>query len=327
MGVAVADGLVPAVSRSYISKDAAALRGFESDQGGDFNLLKHPKLEGVQFTNEIGSQLPDDSSSLFDFSSLQQNLSSDQHPVRSNETAHILERVIQPEDLSLCYLDPQGNIQGPFLGIDIIAWFEQGFFGTNLPVRLSDAPDGSPFKELGEVMPHLKTKCDPASQNNLNDVVGGLEEDISGPASAPDYEDSAILNAQHWASRKFEAASGVSAQSRFPNPVYNSEVQYCENQSFKDFVAEDEGVFCGLFLLLVLLLICLYCHFNCFSFCSIQKSSFLEGLKVAMITCHGLQLKFMVHFQTLPTILLFQMNLQRLTCLIIKTISCILLAL
>ncbi|XP_015865878.2 uncharacterized protein LOC107403501 isoform X2 [Ziziphus jujuba] len=247
----VTDGLVPAVSKSYhntavdvagLGNDVDELRGFEDHRVGDFDLLKHPKLEGVQFTTEIGSQLPDDSSSLFDFSSLQQDWIGDQHHVKSNEDAHVLERVIPPEELSLCYLDPQGNIQGPFLGIDIIAWFEQGFFGTDLQVRLSDVPDGSPFKELGDVMPHLKSKCDPASRNNLSDVVGSLEEDISAPASAREYEGSAILNNQHWVSCGSEAASSVGVQSRIPDHGYNSGVQYQENQSFQDFVAEDEEI-------------------------------------------------------------------------------------
>lgn len=61
-----------------------------------------------------------------------------------------------PEELNLFYLDPQGNIQGPFLGLDIISWFEQGFFGTDLPVCLLGAPEGMPFLPLGDVMPHLK---------------------------------------------------------------------------------------------------------------------------------------------------------------------------
>lgn len=63
-----------------------------------------------------------------------------------------------PEDLSLVYTDPQGEIQGPFCGADIIGWFEAGFFGIDLPVRLADAPDGAPFIALGSMMPQLKPK-------------------------------------------------------------------------------------------------------------------------------------------------------------------------
>ena len=63
---------------------------------------------------------------------------------------------VSPEDLCLLYTDPQGEIQGPFLGVDIIGWFEAGFFGLELPVRLMDAPEGTPFVPLENIMPHLK---------------------------------------------------------------------------------------------------------------------------------------------------------------------------
>ncbi|KAL3676449.1 hypothetical protein R1sor_026397 [Riccia sorocarpa] len=67
-------------------------------------------------------------------------------------------RFVPPEELSLYYTDPQGEMQGPFLGSDIIDWFEAGFFGLDLPVRLADAPSTAPFTSLGNVMPHLKPK-------------------------------------------------------------------------------------------------------------------------------------------------------------------------
>lgn len=70
-----------------------------------------------------------------------------------------LSRLVPPDELSLYYCDPQGDLQGPFMGADIISWFEAGFFGTDLPVRLADAPDGSQFVPLGNVMPHLKPKA------------------------------------------------------------------------------------------------------------------------------------------------------------------------
>ncbi|KAM2991833.1 hypothetical protein FF2_044129 [Malus domestica] len=130
----------------------------------------------------------------------EQTASSDHQYLKSNEDAQLLERIVTPEDMSLCYLDPQGNIQGPFLGIDIIAWFEQGFFGIDLPVRSFDAPNGSLFQELGEVMPHLKTKSGPVYNSSLPtqleplDAVGGSLEERT---SAPNYDGgSAILNNQ-----------------------------------------------------------------------------------------------------------------------------------
>ncbi|XP_028109042.1 uncharacterized protein LOC114307823 [Camellia sinensis] len=66
-----------------------------------------------------------------------------------------------PEDLLLYYKDPQGEIQGPFAGSDIIGWFEAGYFGIDLLVRVANAPHDLPFSLLGDVMPHLRAKSRP----------------------------------------------------------------------------------------------------------------------------------------------------------------------
>lgn len=60
-----------------------------------------------------------------------------------------------PEDLHLYYKTPQGKIQGPFTSSDLIAWFEAGYFGIELQVRLANALDNAPFSLFGDVMPHL----------------------------------------------------------------------------------------------------------------------------------------------------------------------------
>ncbi|XP_019415112.1 PREDICTED: uncharacterized protein LOC109326765 isoform X1 [Lupinus angustifolius] len=64
-----------------------------------------------------------------------------------------------PEELSFFYKDPRGLIQGPFKGIDIIGWFEAGYFGIDLPVRLENAAADSPWLQLGDAMPHLRAKA------------------------------------------------------------------------------------------------------------------------------------------------------------------------
>lgn len=66
-----------------------------------------------------------------------------------------------PEELSLFYKDPNGQIQGPFKGIDIIGWFEAGYFGIDLPVRLENSAADSPWLSLGDAMPHLRAKARP----------------------------------------------------------------------------------------------------------------------------------------------------------------------
>ncbi|KAF5196465.1 Gyf domain-containing protein [Thalictrum thalictroides] len=75
---------------------------------------------------------------------------------------HEARKLIQqssPEDLSLYYKDPQGEIQGPFSGSDLIGWFEAGYFGIDLQVRVANALPGTPFSSLGDVMPHLRAKA------------------------------------------------------------------------------------------------------------------------------------------------------------------------
>ncbi|KAK4490330.1 hypothetical protein RD792_001004 [Penstemon davidsonii] len=83
-----------------------------------------------------------------------------------------------PEDLVLFYKDPQGEIQGPFAGSDIISWFESGYFGIELLVRLANTPADSPFRLLGDVMPHLRAKSGPPpgfstpKPNEIQDISG-----------------------------------------------------------------------------------------------------------------------------------------------------------
>lgn len=234
------------------SNNIVELKTFENQQVGDLAFLKHPKLEDIESVSsfEIGSRLPDNSGSLFDFPSLQQSPSSNQFPTKSNDEVHPLGSVIPPEELSLCYLDPQGAVQGPYLGIDIITWFEQGYFGTDLPVRLSDAPDGSPFCELGEAMPHLKSKPGSASGTRTatklqlsNAVEGSLEDSIPAPASALDFKGSSVTEDQQWTSSGFESISSVNGQSRVSNRSVLSGIQYPDDQRFQNFVAQDEGRF------------------------------------------------------------------------------------
>ncbi|GMH13886.1 hypothetical protein Nepgr_015727 [Nepenthes gracilis] len=93
---------------------------------------------------------------------------------REQESRKILQP--SPEDLHLYYKDPKGEIQGPFSGSDIIGWFESGYFGIDLSVRLANAPIDSPFSLLGDVMPHLRAKARPppgfsvTKQNEMPDV-------------------------------------------------------------------------------------------------------------------------------------------------------------
>ncbi|XP_022772767.1 uncharacterized protein LOC111315363 isoform X2 [Durio zibethinus] len=95
------------------------------------------------------------------------NWQTSEDPILKRQPSGVLERDCEPrklpapEDLLLHYKDPLGEIQGPFSGIDIIGWFEAGYFGIDLEVRLANAPKDSPFSLLGDVMPHLQAKARP----------------------------------------------------------------------------------------------------------------------------------------------------------------------
>ncbi|XP_022741971.1 uncharacterized protein LOC111293493 isoform X2 [Durio zibethinus] len=230
--------------------DVDELKSFDNQQVADLKMQKHPKLEDNELSMQfrVGNELPEDSSSLFDFSSLQPTVGSNQINLKGNNEAHSLESVIPPEDLSLCYLDPQGVIQGPYLWIDIITWFEQGYFGTDLPVRLADALDGSPFQELGEVMPHLRMNSESASSVSAvtrmqipDSFEGSLEETISYSASASELKGPAIGSEQQRTLSAFET-SGTNFQLTGPNQSYRSEHQFSEDQSLHKFAAQKEEI-------------------------------------------------------------------------------------
>ncbi|KAF9663545.1 hypothetical protein SADUNF_Sadunf17G0062500 [Salix dunnii] len=207
------------------SDNVVELKAFGMPSVEDVASKKHLKLGDIEpATFEFGSQLPDDSSSLFDF-------------------------ITPLEELSLCYLDPQGAIQGPYLGIDIISWFEQGYFGTDLPVRLSDAPSGLPFCELGDIMPHLKLKpgyassTSPSSKLQLSEPVGeSWEGSALPPASSLELKGSAVREELQNASSGLEAIPSVSGQSRVPNHGFCLGIEDSTDQRFQNIVAPDEEI-------------------------------------------------------------------------------------
>ncbi|CAL0323287.1 unnamed protein product [Lupinus luteus] len=220
---------------------------FDSYQGRVSSFQGHANQDHIESigASKISSNLPDDSHSLFDFSTLQHAPSINQQDLKINEKTYSFESVTSPEELSLCYLDPQGAIQGPFLGIDIILWFEQGFFGIDLPVRLSDAPEGSSFQELGDMMPHLKVKSRLDSGSNLttlsepSDTIGrNLKVDVN----SFDYNGYLGSDDQPWSSSRPDATSCVGIQSHIPNQSYHSESKFSDDKYFNNIVAQDDDI-------------------------------------------------------------------------------------
>ncbi|GMI91248.1 Essential for poteXvirus Accumulation 1 [Hibiscus trionum] len=128
-----------------------------------------------------------------------------------------------PEDHLLYYKDPQGEIQGPFSGVDIIGWFEAGFFGIDLEVRLASAPKDSPFSLLGDVMPHLRAKAQPppgfgvSKQGELPDLSGRQNFSSLGKVPAGTSEIDMSRNERR---PKTEAESRF-LESRMPGAMSN----------------------------------------------------------------------------------------------------------
>ncbi|KAI3737009.1 hypothetical protein L2E82_27001 [Cichorium intybus] len=115
-----------------------------------------------------------------------------------------------PEDMVLFYKDPQGLIQGPFTGTDIIGWFEAGYFGIDLLVRLANAPQDSPFNLLGDVMPHLRAKARPPP---------GFT-----PAKQEVNDNPTKSNFMMKNEPRFQHGSGTEAENRFIESLMSSNV-------------------------------------------------------------------------------------------------------
>ncbi|XP_057485957.1 protein ESSENTIAL FOR POTEXVIRUS ACCUMULATION 1-like isoform X2 [Actinidia eriantha] len=213
----------------------------------DSAFTKHPSASGAAF--DISTKLSDDSTSLFISPSSEQNWSANLQYFQGSHNEYQSEGGILPEELTLYYLDPQGEIQGPFLGVDIISWFEQGFFGTDLLVRLADAPEGTPFLELGEVMPHLKVTDGNACSVNISSNVedrGALEEKSGSTfpvaSMVSEIAHPSALNDHNWQLSRFDGITTQHIRSRISEHEGLFELPYPEGQSFHDFVAQDEEI-------------------------------------------------------------------------------------
>ncbi|EEF47426.1 conserved hypothetical protein [Ricinus communis] len=217
----------------------------ENGQMMNSALIRHFRPDDFKSASsfDVDTKLPDDSNSLFVLPTSDQDHSSTISHLASKNEAKDLERVISPEDLYFYYVDPHGTTQGPFLGADIILWFEEGYFGTDLPVRLADAPEGTPFQSLGEVMPRLKMGAGfPSSELEQSGALGGkLEPDL--PATlVPENTDSSAVNDLCQPLSDFSSLSIQHAQSRVSEPENPLQLSHSEDQSFHDFVAQDEEI-------------------------------------------------------------------------------------
>ncbi|EFH66973.1 GYF domain-containing protein [Arabidopsis lyrata subsp. lyrata] len=147
-----------------------------------------------------------------------------------------------PEEFLFLYIDPQGVIQGPFIGSDIISWFEQGFFGTDLQVRLANAPEETPFQDLGRVMSYLKTE---SSHAHISNQKSELEESRLKANSDTGLSIAPVAESNDSSSRSFSVYNNPSAQDNFQRKseaeVYGTP-PHAEDRSFLDFSAQDEEI-------------------------------------------------------------------------------------
>lgn len=205
---------------------------------------QHPLFDSIQSASpydairESNSVLPVQTSEQFWDGGLRK--------IGSRVNEYQLDRGIPPEEMSLYYRDPQGEIQGPFLGVDIISWFEQGFFGANLPVRFEDAPDDSPFQELGDVMPHLKFGHEYGSGTDLNSNLekSAVMEGTAETCLQSGVPESIAVDGPSWQLHEFDNITAHQGRSNVSESHRHlSQRLYSQGKDFNDFGAQDEGCF------------------------------------------------------------------------------------
>ncbi|KAF5746407.1 hypothetical protein HS088_TW06G00578 [Tripterygium wilfordii] len=241
------NGLIPTVSENNAIE---IKRGYhtnlqsttgEKRQTVDSAFTQHSKFDDRESASscDMRLKLPDDYRSLFILPSLEQNASGSMQESGGNGGMKNLTRGFFPEELSLYYIDPQGNTQGPFSVADITLWFEEGFFGTDLPVRFADAPEGTPFQELCVILPHLTLRdsnannvADQNCKMEIFDALGGQLEASLSAASVAENTDSSSMNDPY---RPFDETNSHSSQhglSKFSEPEPLSKLPQSEDIVF-----------------------------------------------------------------------------------------------
>ncbi|CAF2041211.1 unnamed protein product [Brassica napus] len=147
-----------------------------------------------------------------------------------------------PEELSLFYKDPQGLIQGPFSGSDIIGWFEAGYFGIDLLVRPASAPIDSPFSLLGDVMPHLRAKSGPppgfsdAKPSQTIDAAGSPAFPGVGKVHAGMGETDMLQN-----DMRYKQVGGTVAENRFIESLMSGSLNNPSQGSVQGYAVNSSG--------------------------------------------------------------------------------------
>lgn len=71
-------------------------------------------------------------------------------PATASDLPHLGSRLemVMPDRMRWVYLDPQGQQQGPFSGLEMHDWFKANFFTADLRVRRVEDPDFEPLAQL-----------------------------------------------------------------------------------------------------------------------------------------------------------------------------------
>ncbi|CAN7133681.1 unnamed protein product [Brassica rapa subsp. narinosa] len=226
MGETKVDGALLGV----MSGDSVSMHNSNSGVLGSHN----GGLWGASESDQVSRGSPEAVRSAFDKSSV---LDADEPIVTGKlqqpdiEVNHS-EGTLPPEEFMFSYIDPQGVIQGPFIGSDIISWFEQGFFGTDLQVRLATAPEGTPFQDLGSVMSYLKTE---SMQAHINDQIIELEQ-TSRKANSEIGLSFAPVQESNGSALGHDNVQIQSKSEAYVKPPH------VDDRSFLDFSAQDEEI-------------------------------------------------------------------------------------
>ncbi|KAK3162882.1 hypothetical protein QOZ80_1BG0094920 [Eleusine coracana subsp. coracana] len=221
-------GVGTSPTKDYMEENA------RDNQSRIFDIQEGVKIAEAKSSanHDLSTKLPDDSNTLFDVQPFE-------HPPEPHMSYQSSDMDIKasgqascPEELTLYYLDPQGGVQGPFLGADIISWYEDGYFGLELPVRLSQAPDDAPFRPLVEVMPHLGHKLQPhlsvpcdESAESLVPVQNKFEAAISTSASSGKSDQARKWDSESHAVDPKRVEQEVSAQSQHIPEAVNHDAE------------------------------------------------------------------------------------------------------
>ncbi|XP_051122637.1 protein ESSENTIAL FOR POTEXVIRUS ACCUMULATION 1-like isoform X2 [Andrographis paniculata] len=210
----------------------------------DSVINQHSLFDPIKMTPavDVNNKHSEESNTLFSMPTSEHDWDGQLHKIGSRSYDNYADKGIAPEELSLYYRDPQGEIQGPFLGADIITWFDQGFFGTDLPVRLEGAPEETPFLELGDVMPHLKV-------HHLYDNETGFSSNVENAEATSETH----LQIRVPQSTPFTALDGSGSHLPDFDPLSNnskvSDYQhrlshhlYAHGGDFHDLGAQDEEI-------------------------------------------------------------------------------------